>query len=312
MKTVKVIEGKKRLLTHSTKKKIFYISMMVLPVIQFVLFYICVNFNSILLAFETYDYDTGRYVFLGLDNFVKVWETLKSEAFLKYTLPNSFIPFMLSLFVTLPMGVIFAYYLNKKYPLSSFLQVVLYLPSIISSVVMVTMYTQFAENTLPTIIYNLSGKVGDFPQGFISNSETTREALIVYALFFGFGAMTMIFTNSMSTINPSIIEASHIDGCGHFAQFVYIVLPLCFNIIKLQLISIILGIFTAQFNLYTFFGTEASPKLYTIGYYLYRQTLTGGLANYPYLAAFGLVITAVATPIIFGFRKFADKIDPYT
>jgi ABC-type sugar transport system permease subunit len=205
------------------------------------------------------------------------------------------------------MSLIFAYYLTKKYPLSGFLQVVLYLPSILSSIVMVTIYNQFAEMTLPSLIFKFTGQT---PEGFISNDATVKSALTIYLLFFGFGATTMIFTNSMSSINPSIMEAARIDGCGHFRQFIHMVLPLCFNIIKLQLISIIIGIFTNQFNLYTFFGTGADKNLHTIGYYLYKETLMGGLSRYPYLAAFGLVITLIAVPVVFTFRTIADWLDP--
>ena len=308
MKTVKNINVKRKVFQN--KKLMFYIAMMAIPVIQFCIMYVGVNINSILLAFKEYSVNTGRYVYIGFQNFVDVFDKIKSDTFLQYTIPNSIQIFLLNLVIILPMSLIFAYYLTKKYPLSGFLQVILYLPSIISSIVMVTMYMQMAENTLPTLIWRFRGEVGDLPEGFISNPDTTKKALLIYLLFFGFGATTMIFTNSMSSINPSIMEASRIDGCGHFRQFVYMVLPLCFNIIKLQIISIIIGIFTNQFNLYTFFGTEANARLHTIGYYLYKETLIGGLPRYPYLAAFGLVITLAAIPIVFIFRAIADRLDP--
>ena len=308
MKTVKNINVKGSIFKN--KKSIFYIAMMALPVIQFCLMYIGVNLNSILLAFKEYDIDAGRYVYKGFENFTEVFQKITSETFIQYTLPNSLLIFGLNLVVILPMSLIFAYYLTKKYPLSGFLQIILYLPSIISSIVMVTMYMQFAENTLPVLVWKLNGGVGDLPEGFISNPATTKNALLIYLLFFGFGATTMIFTNSMSSINPSIMEASRIDGCRHFRQFIHMVLPLCFNIIKLQIISIIIGIFTNQFNLYTFFGTEANARLHTIGYYLYKETLIGGFQRYPYLAAFGLVITMAAIPLVFAFRAIADRLDP--
>ena len=308
MKIVKNINVKEKVFQN--KKLTFYIAMMALPVIQFSIMYVGVNLNSILLAFKDYDIDTGKYVLTGFQNFTKVFEKISTDTFLQYTIPNSILIFLLNLVVILPISLIFAYYLTKKYPLSGFLQVILYLPSIISSIVMVTMYMQFAENTLPSLIWKINGSVGDLPEGFISNPQTTKNALLIYLLFFGFGATTMIFTNSMSSINPSIMEASRIDGCGHFRQFIHMVLPLCFNIIKLQMISIIIGIFTNQFNLYTFFGTEANARLHTIGYYLYKETLIGGLPRYPYLAAFGLVITFTAIPIVFTFRAIADRLDP--
>lgn len=308
MKTVKNINVKKKF--FQDKKLMFYIAMMAIPVIQFCIMYVGVNLNSILLAFKDYDADTGRYFYSGFQNFIEVFKEIGTDTFLESKLPNSILIFLLNLVIILPLSLVFAYYLTKKYPLSGFLQVILYLPSILSSIVMVTIYEQFCEWSLPELIWTLGGKVGELPAGFLPNSADAFPALLVYLLFFSFGATTMIFTNSMSSINPSILEASRIDGCGHFRQFIHMVLPLCFNIIKLQLISIIIGIFTNQFNLYTFFGTGAAGSLQTIGYYLYKETLTGGAARYPYLAAFGLIVTLVAIPIVFIFRAIADKLDP--
>ena len=62
------IELKKR-----TKDMIFIAIMASLPLLQYFVFYICVNFNSILMAFQKNVMDpatqTNTYVWLGVDNF---------------------------------------------------------------------------------------------------------------------------------------------------------------------------------------------------------------------------------------------------
>ena len=71
MKTVDNINVKGNVFQN--KKLIFYIAMMAIPVIQFCIMYIGVNFNSILLAFQKYNIDTGRYVYNGFQNFILAW-----------------------------------------------------------------------------------------------------------------------------------------------------------------------------------------------------------------------------------------------
>ena len=61
---------KKKLLNRKKKQLIFYICIVALPILQFCVFYIGVNFNSILLAFKTFDADTNKYVFDGFNNFL--------------------------------------------------------------------------------------------------------------------------------------------------------------------------------------------------------------------------------------------------
>ena len=51
-------------------KWIFYACMVALPLTHFAIFYIYVNFNSILMAFQTYDKATGSFVFGNNDQFV--------------------------------------------------------------------------------------------------------------------------------------------------------------------------------------------------------------------------------------------------
>ena len=46
------------------------------PVLQFCIFYIGVNIKSILFAFQSYDYDAGKYIFNGFENF-KAMNSLK-------------------------------------------------------------------------------------------------------------------------------------------------------------------------------------------------------------------------------------------
>ena len=54
---------KKRLKLNN--KKIFYYSLMIFPLLQFCIFYIGVNFQSILLAFQKYE--NSSFVFLKED-----------------------------------------------------------------------------------------------------------------------------------------------------------------------------------------------------------------------------------------------------
>ena len=56
--------------TAKRREMLFYILMIALPVLQFCIFYIGVNFNSILLAFQTYDREGNTFRFAGFENFV--------------------------------------------------------------------------------------------------------------------------------------------------------------------------------------------------------------------------------------------------
>ena len=55
-----------------TKQTIFYWSILALPLLQFGIFYVGVNFNSILLSFRDYSVTTaGGYSWVGFDNYIQ-------------------------------------------------------------------------------------------------------------------------------------------------------------------------------------------------------------------------------------------------
>ena len=300
--------------TRKRSSLLFYISIITLPVIQFVLMYICVNFNSILLSFKTYT-DNNQYVMLDniFDNFREVFSDLTKPVF-KYSIKNSLLVFATVLLVNIPLSLFFSYYIFKECIGNKFFRIALYLPNIVSSIVMVTIFQYVFDKAIPELAYLISGVEkadGWIYKPLLANKETRLACLLIFTTLFSFGSITLVFSSSMSSVNESVIEAATLDGCNKMQEFIYIIFPLCFNVIKLQLLAALVGIFTNQLNLYTFYDISAPDEIYTIGYYLYRGTLAGGPSKYPYFAAMGLLMTAVAVPIILSIRKVFDHFDPY-
>ena len=59
-----------------TKQTIFYWSILALPLLQFGIFYVGVNFNSLLLAFRQFDVMTNESSFVGFSNFAQVFRDI--------------------------------------------------------------------------------------------------------------------------------------------------------------------------------------------------------------------------------------------
>ncbi|MBQ8685736.1 MAG: sugar ABC transporter permease [Clostridia bacterium] len=296
--------------TRRRNNLIFYISMMALPIIQFVIMWGFTNVNTIILAFKRFDVETGEYYFYGFNNFLQVIKDFTGDhsAVAKYAVVNSVIVYAVNLLIVTPLGLLFSYYIYKKFKGGRVFRTILYIPSIVSSVVMVTIFTYFVENFIPQMMHQLTGRPLEL--GLLSNPETTFQTLLVYSVFFSFGSTTMIYSSSMSNINQSLVEAAMLDGCGLMQEFLTITIPLCFNIIKLNLATSVTGFFTNTLSLHTFYGLAADESLYTIGYFIQKETLSGA-SNYPYLSAYGLLMGLVVTPLVFGLKAILDKFDPY-
>lgn len=291
------------------KRLIFYILVLALPLLQFALFYVYVNIDSIILAFQQYEIaEGGKYVasFAGFENFKNVFQIFADKPQL---IENSLLLFVVEFFIGIPLALLFSYYIYKHKLFAGLFRVLLFLPQIISGTVFVIIIKillgeAFPGSQLPDLLIN-------------ATIDVRRSTLLAFVLFMSFGTNVLLFTGAMTNIPPSLVEASELDGCNPIQEFVFVTLPCIFPTIVSFIIMTIGTIFTNQMYLFTF-GFQ-DDKLATIGYFIYSQAqnTAGGLvpssanvASYGTLSAFSLLITIVLFPVTLGVRKLLLKFGP--
>lgn len=288
---------------------IFYVCIAMLPVIQFCIFYLGVNINSIFLAFKKYDLYSNSYQWIGFDNFVNVFRDLGTLVYLKAALRNSCFIYLAGLLITTPLALIFSYYIYKKLPLHKTIKVILFIPVMLSSLIVILLFKYFVDRAVPALIEQIFGK--QIP-GLLTDTERALPTIIFFNIWSGFGSVILLYIGSMNSISDSLVEAAQIDGAGSLREFFYITLPHVFPTLSVYLITGIGGFFTNQMGLFSFFGTEAEYGLYTFGYFLYRAIKVAEPTDYPYLSAMGLLMTVVAVPITYLVKFLLEKFGPST
>lgn len=290
----------KKMSKRHWKDLIFYAVVLAWPITQFCIFYVGVNFNSVLMAFKTEGADAGYF-----ENFRKLFYNLRSDVLYITAIKNSLAFCALSLFVAMPLGLLFSYYIYKKKPLGVFYQVILFLPSIISAMVLSLMYEYFVDWFIPDILNKTFGlDVGRL----FSEPKNTFNMVLLYSLWFGFGSSTLMYLGAMNGISESVIEAAKIDGANSAQEFVRIVLPQIFSTVSVFIVMGVASLFSSQGALFEFFGEKAANEHYTIGYFIFVRAYAADQQNY--LAAMGIVITLIIAPICILLRKVFAKIDP--
>ena len=286
----------------SKKDLVFYIAMFAFPVIQFCIFYIAVNFNSILLAFQNVDLLSGQVSWAKFDNFKQVFSDMWNMYTVKVATKNSIIVYILTILISTPLNLLFSFYLYKKNFGSGLFRVFLFLPSIVSGIVMVLMYQFFVEAAVPTIYNELTGK---YMAGLMENMDTRFGVVLFYNIFTGFGVTVLMYSDSMNAISPEVVESGKLDGAVGLKEFWYITLPSIWPTFSTFFVVGVAGLFTNQFNLYSFFSGYAAAEVSTLGYWMYVKTLNaaGSRADLSYLSAMGLILTVITVPLVFGLRK---------
>ncbi len=305
------------------KDLIFYALMMIWPVLQFVVFYIGVNFNSILMAFQNVSYvdpsatgvNGGATVsYFTLEQFGKVFQWFAGAEF--RTLTGISIKFYIyTLVISVPLGLLFAYYIYKRFFGWSAFRVMLFLPSILSGVVMGAIYKFFCDNGITAIMEKLGGNGEEIFSVLNKNSGKTFGAVLFFNIWISFGTTVLMYSNRMSGIDTEITEAAHLDGATGFREFWYIILPYVYPTLSVFLITGFAQICSNQYNLYNVYGGASSdPEIRNLGYFLFVEVAgkfsNGGVPALPYYSAMSVCITIVVIPLTFAVKWAVEKFGP--
>lgn len=299
---------KNSLANKTTQDLIFCLIVLLVPVVQFLIFYIGVNVNSFVMAFQKYEIDEltglGKYIWNGFENFKVMFVEIQEGGKFGFALKNSFTAFFWVTLVGMTLSLVFSLYIFKKMPGHGVFRVLLFAPSVLSAIVTVTMYKFFVESAIPVLLNMPDG------MGLLSNPDTGMATIIFFNVWISFGTQILMYSGAMNGIDPSITEAAKLDGANPFVEFFQIILPLIFPTIQTFLVTGVASLFISQLNLVAFKGLQAKPEFVTIGYYLFKDAQAATQARMPVLATYGVCLTVIAVPLTLLTRGALEKYGP--
>ena len=292
---------------------ILYCCLIALPLVQFVLMYLCVNFRSILFAFQKYNYTTLEYDF-NLSFFSENIKTIVHELFsgelLGMAWRNSLKSYLVGLLIILPLQICISFFVYKKMLFAGFFRIVLYLPNMIAGMTTILGFKYFVERGLPILFPDW--KELTYLGGLLANPATIFDTLLFYVAWTSLGGGLILMTGTMSRTPKETLEAAYLDGANLWQEFRYIVWPVIYPVITIQLYTGIVAIFTGGPPLFQFYASNLPNEATTLQYYFFTLIIgsTSDPANYPKAALGGLLFTLAATPIVFLLKAFFEKHDP--
>ena len=279
---------------------VFIVSMLAIPIISWLIFWLYGNFNMILMAFQT---PTGEWTFR---NFVTFWHDLTAPySEVGVSVRNTFLYFGLNVLMILPIGTLIAFFIYKKIKGHKVFRVLIFLPAIIPTIVMVT---AFKETIKP---WGRLASLGiKFPEaGLLADPNTATPTVMFYCLWTGFSTIMLLMCGAMARIPTELFEAAKLDGCGPFREFFSIVVPLIMPVLSMQIIFSLTGLLSASGPILLMTGGAAETS--TLNYWIFINTQRGTAASgaYNIVSATGLVFTFIAVPIIMLVRWLSEKIE---
>lgn len=184
----------------------------------FILFPVLFSFY---LSFHEWNMFGSDTRFVGLENYIKMFQSAEFWLVLKNTLIFTIGTVPVNMIISLSI----AYVLNKKIIGKRFLRTAFFAPVIISPVAAAVIWRWLYDTNFGLINHILT-MLGASAINWLSDPNWAMFAIIVMGVWKTFGVNMVLFSAGLQAIPENYYEAAMIDGAGRWAKFWNITIPM--------------------------------------------------------------------------------------
>ncbi|NOY08276.1 MAG: sugar ABC transporter permease [Spirochaetes bacterium] len=204
--------------------------------ILFFIFFIYPLFQSIGLSLTNWN-GFSKATFIGIRNFITFFSDSRALNDIKVTVLFALgsAP-LLNIF-----GLVYALLLDKEFKGKSLVRVIVYLPAVISPLIMGYLW-YFILQPQRGVLFTVLSHAGWVISGnWLGKSGPALVVLILVNVWQFVGMTMIIYLAGLQTISPEMYEASDMEGAGYWTTLRYVTLPLLLPSIKINVITNIIG-----------------------------------------------------------------------
>ena len=285
----------------SLSRKFFIFCFIIVPTINFLVFYVYVNFDGILMAF--YTSKLGGEKEWGLQNFRAFFQELKHmDSGLGLAFVNTFKTFLINMII-FPWGIVVSYFLYKKIPFYKGFRLLFFLPSIINGIITVVFYRNLVSPDPAGPLALLTQKINGLsePPDLLGDPRYANIFVWVHLLWLSFPGDMIIWGGAFARIPDSVIESARLDGAKWTTELTRIILPMIWPTFALKMIIFISAVFGSSGAVFLLTGGKESTKTITFSVWQYINILNtkDPTSNvYNYISAVGIVVTLASMLLV--------------
>jgi raffinose/stachyose/melibiose transport system permease protein len=294
--------------TDLTSKREQTLSYLILVIPAVVIYFAVVAFPTIFsVALSLTNYNGGKVFgnpkvhFAGIQSYVEIFTN--PNGYFYIALKNNMYIVLMSVFGQIPLGFILAYILSRKMVKGTdFFQTMIYLPNVISPVIIGILFKSFYLNS--NSVYMEIIKIFNPMAEFTLNNHPMIPVLVVM-LWMYTGMYVIIFLANIQRIDVSIIEAARIDGAKEPQILSRIILPALSGVIVTSAILAISGSLKSFDLVYVMTNGGPANQTSVLSLYMYMMAFRGA-PNYPLANAISTVMVIISF-ILIGVTKSVEK-----
>lgn len=277
----------------ASEKGSFSVFFMLLP--SLVLLGVCSIYPFLwIFRYVCYEYNGMTAYYTGAHNFERM---LTDTTFWK-SVGHTFEYAALKLIFIIPLALIMAVLMNQKIKGSGLFRGIYFMPTIISTAVSALVFSFIfaAYNGVLNAVLRSLGVI-DQNINWLGNPDIAMWAVIVVAIWGGFGNYMIYFMSGMAGIPEDVYESAKIDGANGVQTFFKITLPMLSPMLKVILMLAITGAFKDYESIMVL--TDGGPNNRTQVMFLYiYQLIFGATDTATPQIGYGTVLSLTAAVIV--------------
>jgi raffinose/stachyose/melibiose transport system permease protein len=227
----------------------------------------------------------GDFEFIGLDNFVRIFEDPALVGSLKNTLYLAF-GFLI---LTNVIGLGLALALNRTLKTRYFLRVVFFMPVVLSPLAVSYIWKFIFDFNGP--LNDVIGWFGMEPKTWLADPTLALWAVLVVMAWQTTGMCMVIYLAGLATVPPEIEEAAALDGAGTWRRFRHITVPSIRPSIAIASTLMLVQGLRVFDQVMALTGGGPAGATETLATQVYKQTFA--LSNFGFGAALALTLTLI-------------------
>jgi multiple sugar transport system permease protein/raffinose/stachyose/melibiose transport system permease protein len=241
--------------------------------------------------------------FNGLDNYIEI----VSDPVFRRSLWNNIQIMLISVFGQIPLGILLAYLLHRKWVKGTkFFEFMIFLPITISSVVIALLWNRvFSPVGIYTTFVRMVTGNPDYVVRIFESEQFAMIPILVVLLWQHTSLYMVIFLANLQRIPNSVFEAAVIDGAKESTIIFKIVLPALSAVIFTTSVLAISGSLKSFDLVYAMTGGGPVNYTYVMALYLYQHTFT--FHNYGKGSAVSIIIVLLSVGLISLVRNIYGK-----
>lgn len=274
---------------------------MYIPALLLLIMFILIPFfKGINISFTDWDGYSQHYNYVGMQKFINIF----TDSRVIRTIRNTFIYGFGSALCQNVLGFAFALAFTKNKGTSRFMRTLIYLPTIVSGLIMGYIWYFFFQYS-GGAINDIFKVMGIEPIDWLANGTRAVFIITCVNIFQFLGIAMVIYIAGLKDIPEEYYEAARIDGASSFNMLRFITLPLIMPSINASVVMNVIGglkLFDVIMAL-----TKGGPGYDTMSLSTMSYTLYFARADAGYSAALGIfmviIIAIISLSMLVFFRK---------